>query len=329
MKKLPSGELPSSLENLSNDETPQQGAELGRLGVGLGLLDKFKATRRSNFTHDVQNFDLPHIGEDRPDTLSVWIPGIAGNIKRHTRTLIDVAQRQGDVLLIQPSGERYFQAEASEQTAEAIFERVSRVGYDHLVVNGVSMGGNTAYDSLSALNDTGFFAEQSVEPHVTMFDTPSGRQDLVGPARIFGPSASKLPFGHISNKIPLVKYGSPQPKAEDLQNPADLPEMMESYEGFGEIPTSFFFDQLQAIVSRKKPALGSMAFVGSMVYYQSLKGGDIVNAERSLNTWRNALDDESKLKHIKADTKHVDFEGQPVRSRVALQAAYRWHNQNR
>lgn len=282
-------------------------------------------SHRQKMSHEFHTFDLPNTHEGTPDVLSVFIPGIAGNIQRHIQPFIPYAREQGDVLLVQPSGERYFQPEISEKTADAIWSRVSRRGYDHIVVNGISMGGNTAFDALTLLENADFFNEQSVRPHSTMFDTPSSREDLVGPAQTLGPIVSRLPFGRLSNMIPAVKLGSPKPKLEDIENPEDYPTVLASYEAFGDVPTSFFFDQLHSIVVREKPSLGSMAFLDSMAYYQSLQGGDIVEAKSSKDAWRTAVNDGSKWKEVQVDTKHVDFEGQPTKSKYGLEQTYDWH----
>lgn len=310
------------IEKISSP-TPPEDQIKDRSNVGHKILRAVSARHR--MSHGVATHDFAYSQQGTAKVLSVFTPGIAGNIHRHIRPFMPYVQEKGDVLLVQPSGERYFQSEMSQVTTDAIWQRILKHGYDHLVVNGISMGGNTAYDALTTLNDSDVFSEQSVRPHSTMFDTPSSRDDLVGVAKIAGPYISRLPFGRISNLLPVVKYGTPKPKISDIENPEDFQDILTSYEGFGEIPTSFFFDQLAAITARQKPSLGSMAFLDSMAYYQSLRGDDIVDAQSSIDTWQQALNDTTKWKAITVDSKHVDFEGQPTRSKLGLADTYNWH----
>ena len=182
------------------------------------------------------------------------IPGfMAPDVREQTKPLFSVWDQYGDSMMIQADGGIYDELRMAEDTAEHISDLLRTRKYGRLVMNGVSMGGNVSADALTQLDSNRTFEDYSAEPYAIMFDTPASGNDLPGRFQAASPIA-EYRAGRIANLLPRING----------------------------VDESFLFSQAEALTDRTPLDPGSLNFLNTLVYWRSLKGNNMVQANRAI-----------------------------------------------
>lgn len=256
----------------------------------LGLAAMGDIVSSYTLNSPITHYDHPGTGYG---TLSVAVPGfLAPNVAEQTAPLRQAWNQFGDTLLIQATGGVYDETKMAEYTATQVEKRLKTQRYGHVVMNGVSMGGNVGADALLLLNGNGTLDNRSVKASAVMLDTPASGNDLPG---TFQAAALLTEYraGRLANILPKVN-------------------------GMDE---SLAVSQAEAMSDRAPLGADSLNFLKNLVYWESLQGGDMVQADRAIFNWQMAAGD-APFRHVEVDMEHVAFEANRELSYVAMLGIY-------
>ncbi|MBP9761677.1 hypothetical protein KBD11_01260 [Candidatus Saccharibacteria bacterium] len=289
-------------------------------GVAVATID---ATSR-NFLDGKTNFTAVTSSNDSA-LLSVCIPGLNGDIRRQTRPVMPVLREYGDVVLVDPSGEKYDFDTVVRLVADEVERTYEQGRYNGIVINGLSLGGNVGVDVSHRLHDRGVFDEETAN-YLTLFDTPADGRDIrFGKAALMG-ILSEYNGGSITNQLPSIArvMVGDTPAPSEIDPTVVYSDIEASFAAARTTPNSFILDQADALYDYPTPKPDSLKYLTHMVYARST-GENIVDTTTALKTWRDAVGDTHNVAVLDAAMPHVGFEQQPTEARKVFTRAYRAH----
>ncbi len=234
--------------------------------------------------------------------LAVLYAGLMGNVNTQFGKVAEWYQASGyDVVFVEATG--LYSAElVSVAAARTVTTAVDTGQYDEIVFDGLSLGGRAAVDTLQLLREMGVRLPKST---LLLEGAPMTYRSVRGPTKYGAWVAARLPFGWLSDKVPLLDWIFIPPKEENIEASADRVALEQSVAAARRTPLSRYSSELNSFAGRSAYANDSLSgLVDKAVFVWFDKDHDTVDQEVALQEWQRAFGPQA-VSVIRVDSTHV------------------------
>ena len=231
-----------------------------------------------------------------------------------------------DVLQIRTGGKKYDPDEVAEVAAVAIKDELSATQYEHVVLDGISLGGRAAIDTLQLLECQGY--EWSTPKTILLEGAPMTWRSIEGLAKYGAAVVGLVPFGPVANMAMKSAMSGmfSDPKPENVEPGVDREALEQSVVTAKHMPFSLWAGQLGSFASRGDYGYGTLSSLiasdDSVVFVWFRKDHEVVDQETAVQQWRDAFASVT-VEVTYADATHCGFGEAPGANIAAHKEALR------